>query len=89
MRCTIIQKGVVLFAVLAIGAISSPPNAVADAKNNTLVIGIASEPLTLDPAMGVAGTDYPYLYTLYERILRFDPKTLEPQPGLAEPCSPR
>ena len=56
----------------------------ADAKNNVLTIGIASEPFTLDPGQGVAGTDYPYLYSLFERILRFDPKTLEPRPGLAE-----
>jgi ABC-type transport system substrate-binding protein len=59
-------------------------SALADAKNNVLTIGIASEPFTLDPAQGVSGNDYPYLYSLFERILRFDPKTLEPAPGLAE-----
>jgi len=58
--------------------------AAADAKNKVLTIGIASEPFTLDPGQGVGGTDYPYLYSLFERILRFDPKTLEPTPGLAE-----
>lgn len=83
MRETIGQAG--KFCVAASVALCVQVGAAhADARNNVLTIGIASEPFTLDPGQGVAGTDYPYLYSLFERILRFDPKTLEPMPGLAE-----
>jgi peptide/nickel transport system permease protein/peptide/nickel transport system substrate-binding protein len=58
--------------------------AFADAKNNTLTIGVAAEPFTLDPANGLSGNDYPYLYAIFDRILTYDPTTLEPRPGLAE-----
>ncbi len=74
----------VLMVSTAVILLAPYGQAVADSKNNILTIGIASEPFTLDPGQGVAGTDYPYLYSLFERILRFDPKTLEPRPGLAE-----
>lgn len=56
----------------------------ADAKNNILTVGVTAEPYTLDPAMGLSGNDYPFLYTIFDRLLTFDPKTLEPRPGLAE-----
>src|SRR5947207_220268 len=56
--------------------------ACADTKDNILRVGIAAEPYTLDPAMGLSGNDYPYLYTIFERLLTFDLKTLEPRPGL-------
>src|SRR5205807_6918623 len=73
-----------LCVTIGVALLVRPTAANADARNNVLTIGIASEPFTLDPGQGVAGTDYPYLYSLYERILRFDAKTLEPRPGLAE-----
>jgi len=73
-----------LCAAVGIALLAPLSAANADARNNVLTIGIASEPFTLDPGQGVGGTDYPYLYSLFERILRFDPKTLEPTPGLAE-----
>lgn len=61
-----------------------PGDVRADAKNNVLTIGFSSEPFTLYPGMGVSGNDYPYLYSIYARILTFDPKSLDPRPGLAE-----
>ena len=74
----------ILLTLTLLGLLVSTDRVLADARNNTLTIGIAWEPFTLDPGQGVGGTDYPYLYTLFESILRFDPKTLEPAPGLAE-----
>jgi ABC-type transport system substrate-binding protein len=71
-------------ALLTACALMHPIPGMADAKNQILDIGLGHEPFTLDPAKGVAGTDYPYLYTLYERLLNLDPQTLEPRPGLAE-----
>ena len=79
-----IKRATRLCAAIGIALLAPLRTALADARNNVLTIGIASEPFTLDPGQGVGGTDYPYLYSLFERILRFDPKTLEPTPGLAE-----
>ena len=79
-----IEQAARLCAAIGLALLVQVGAADADARNNVLTIGIASEPFTLDPGQGVAGTDYPYLYSLFERILRFDPKTLEPRPGLAE-----
>ena len=55
----------------------------ADARNNVLAIGVPVEPVTLDPANGFTGFDYPFLYSLYDRLIDFEPKTLKLRPGLA------
>lgn len=57
--------------------------ALAGPSDNILPIGISTEPVTLDPATGFTGFDYPILYSIYDRLIDFDPKTLEPRPGLA------
>ena len=51
--------------------------------DNVLVVGSTVDPQTLDPAVGLLGTDIPYLYPLYDRLIDFEPATLEPRPGLA------
>ncbi len=61
----------------------SPASSFADARNNLLTVGMTDEPFTLDPAMGVSGTDYPYLYALYDRLIGLEPKTLALRPALA------
>ena len=66
-----------LAAVLPIAA------AQADKRSNTLVVGFQNEVDTLDPATGFAGSDYGVLYSIYDRLVSFDPKTMEPKPGLA------
>ena len=55
----------------------------ADKRNNILVVGFQNEVDTLDPATGFAGSDYGVLYSIYDRLVNFDPKTMEPKPGLA------
>lgn len=37
----------------------------------------------LDPHIGVAGTEHYVLYTIFDRLIEFEPKTLTPEPGLA------
>ena len=37
---------------------------------------------TLDPISGNSGNDHMSLYPMYDRLLNFDPETLEPRPGL-------
>ena len=53
------------------------------AADNTLVVGALTDPQTLDPATGTLGTDIPFLYPLYDRLIDFEPKTLDLRPGLA------
>jgi peptide/nickel transport system permease protein/peptide/nickel transport system substrate-binding protein len=43
-----------------------------------------SNPSSLDPVTGNSGNDHMSLYPFYDRLVNFDPKTLEPKPGLAE-----
>ena len=59
------------------------PASRADERNNVLVVGMTSEPFTLDPGTGFSGFDYPNLYPIFDRLINFDPKTLALQPGLA------
>ena len=56
----------------------------ADKRSNTLVVGFINEVDTLDPATGFSGADYGILYSIYDRLVNFDPKTMKPEPGLAE-----
>ena len=51
--------------------------------DNSLVVGALTDPQTLDPASGTLGTDIPFLYPLYDRLIDFEPKTLDLRPGLA------
>lgn len=43
-----------------------------------------SNPSTLDPIQGNSGNDHVSLYPFYDRLVNFDPSTLEAKPGLAE-----
>jgi peptide/nickel transport system substrate-binding protein len=59
----------------------------ATAKTSTdssgITVGTLHPPTSLDPASGTGGTDYPYLYLLYGRLMNFNPQTLATTPGLA------
>ena len=61
--------------------------AYADARSGIVAIGMTAEPVTLDPATGFTGFDYPYLYPLYDRLVDFEPSTLELRPGIARQWS--
>ncbi len=73
-----LSSAAVVFVLL-----TSPVDTRADARTNVVNIGVLSEPYTLDPAVGTSGMDYPMLYSLFDRLIDFDPATLEPRPGLA------
>ena len=55
-----------------------------DSSGKEISIGIPNPPTSLDPQIGTAGGDYPILYMMYDRLLDSDPKTGQPEPGLAE-----
>jgi peptide/nickel transport system substrate-binding protein len=60
-----------------------PSSSFAGPDTNIAIIGAANEPVTLDPAAGNTGFDYPYLYSIYDRLIHFVPETLELVPGIA------
>jgi peptide/nickel transport system permease protein/peptide/nickel transport system substrate-binding protein len=71
-------------ALLALALVTFTPNASpAGQADNVLVVGSQREPASLDPAIGIAGTEVPFLYTIYDRLVDFDPATLDLTPGLA------
>ncbi len=72
--------GVAAVSTLAVATLRPGHAGVAD---NTLVVGALTDPQTLDPATGTLGTDIPFLYPLYDRLIDFDAKTLDLRPGLA------
>jgi ABC-type transport system substrate-binding protein len=82
MRLKQITASLLLAATFA--TIVSAPAAYAGPDTNIAVIGVGEEPTTLDPANGLSGGDIHFLYTVYDRLLDFDPATLEPRPMLAE-----
>ena len=69
-------------ALLALSASFAAPSH-ADKKSNILVAGLTNDVVTLDPATGFSGNDYSVLYSIYDRLIHFNPKTMEPIPGLA------
>lgn len=50
----------------------------------TLHVGIGGEPGELDPHVINAAPDYQIVYAFFEGLLRGDPSTVEPRPGVAE-----
>ncbi|MBI4626698.1 MAG: peptide ABC transporter substrate-binding protein [Verrucomicrobia bacterium] len=50
----------------------------------TLHVGTGGEPSELDPHLINAAPDYQIVYAFFEGLLRGDPNTLEPRPGVAE-----
>lgn len=68
---------------LAVALSVSHTAAQANASTNVANLGVLSEPYTLDPAVGTSGFDYPLLYSVFDRLIDFDPKTMVLRPGLA------
>lgn len=62
-------------AVLAAGA---------PRRGGVLRVSGSSNPSSLDPATGGAGSDHTYLWTIYDTLVEWDYKTLEPKPGMAQ-----
>ena len=77
------KRGAAWLASAVLGVLLVPSIGHADKRNNVLVVGFNNELDTMDPATGFSGADYPALYSVYERLINFDPKTMKPLPGLA------
>ena len=48
-----------------------------------LTVADPQPPTSLDPILGTGGADQMALYPIYDRLINFNPSSLEPEPGLA------
>lgn len=53
-------------------------------RGGTLRVSANTNPSSLDPYTGGAGSDHTFLYTMYDTLTEWDFETLKPRPGLAE-----
>ena len=53
-------------------------------RGGTLRVSAFTNPSSLDPATGGAGSDHTFLYTMYDTLTEWEFETLKPKPGLAE-----
>ena len=53
-------------------------------RGGTLRVSAFTNPSSLDPCTGGAGSDHTFLYTMYDSLTEWDFETLKPKPGLAE-----
>lgn len=56
-------------------------------RGGVLKVSAPSNPSSLDPTTGGAGSDHVFLYTMFDTLVMFDYATLQPVPGLAESWS--
>ncbi|QWG17202.1 peptide ABC transporter [Bradyrhizobium sediminis] len=56
-------------------------------RGGVLRISAPTNPSSLDPATGGAGSDHAFLFTMYDTLTEWDFETLKPRPGLAESWS--
>lgn len=54
------------------------------ARGGVLRVSGPANPSSLDPATGGAGSDHAYLWTIYDTLVEWDYKTLQPRPGMAK-----
>jgi peptide/nickel transport system substrate-binding protein len=53
-------------------------------RGGILHISAPTNPSSLDPATGGAGSDHAFLFTMYDTLTEWEFETLKPKPGLAE-----
>ena len=75
---------VVLAALLLVAGCGGGSGGSSAPHGNVLQFGTTGEPATLDPAAGRGDQlEIPPLFTIFDRLIGFDPKTLAPRPALA------
>ena len=83
------RNAIALMSGVAITAsLGAPALAQATPKRGgTLRVSAFTNPSSLDPTTGGAGSDHTFLYTMYDSLTEWDFETLKPKPGLAESWS--
>ncbi|MCQ9368768.1 ABC transporter substrate-binding protein [Brevibacterium sp. 50QC2O2] len=73
-----------VIASLCILALAGCSSTAAQDRAQELVVAIDGDISSFDPVMGNSGNDHTMLYPVYDTLFDFDPKTLEPKPGLVD-----
>lgn len=74
-----------LLAIVMLASLVAPIAAYAQDKATTVTTSfIEGDPKTLDPHAALNVDEFGVLYNIYEGLVTYDPKTLQPKPGLAE-----
>jgi ABC-type transport system substrate-binding protein len=63
------------------------PDGASATAGGILRAAAVADPSSLDPQVGPGGNDHVMLYPIFDTLIRFDPATMEPQPGLASAWS--
>jgi peptide/nickel transport system substrate-binding protein len=84
MRARVLAAAVVLLACLGGGLLATGAGAQDDGDKTILRIGWAQDPGTLNPFVGLDEEDYSVWAQNWDLLVNFDPKTLNPAPGVAE-----
>jgi peptide/nickel transport system substrate-binding protein len=84
MRARLLAAAVVLLACLGGGLLATGAGAQDGGDKTILRIGWAQDPGTLNPFVGLDEEDYSVWAQNWDLLVNFDPKTLNPAPGVAE-----
>ncbi len=81
------RDAMALFATAMAAGTLAPRRASAQQRGGVLKIAAMSNPSSLDPMTGGAGSDHAFLYPIYDTLISFEPTRMTPLPGLAESWS--
>src|SRR5690349_9412175 len=82
---TYMKRLSLLLAIVMLASLVAPIAAYAQDKATTVTTSfIEGDPKTLDPHAALNVDEFGVLYNIYEGLVTYDPKTLQPKPGLAE-----
>lgn len=70
-------------SVLALAAAGVSQVALAGPEDNSVIMSLGGDIIHADPANGTAGSDFPVLYSLYDRLFDFNPEDMTLRPMLA------
>lgn len=79
-------RGKIVSLMLVVGLVLAACGTGGDGEDGSgghLTVAAEESPTTLDPITGSNGGDHVSLYPMYDRLVNFNPETLEPVPGLA------
>ncbi|MGH2627583.1 MAG: ABC transporter substrate-binding protein, partial [Anaerolineales bacterium] len=84
-RALLLVMCVGIIAALGLGTVSA--QAPAPQRGGTIRVGVTQEFLNLDPHVATAFSSTQIFDLVYETLLRYNPKTLEIEPNLAQSWS--
>lgn len=84
---TTLSRRALLATPALLGFATAKPARAEPRPGGVLRVSGAANPSSLDPMTGRSGADHVFLFPLYDRLIDWDPATLEARPGLADSWS--